>query len=133
MKKDIMHFKAFTIMEVIIALLVSALVVALAMTFYFLSISSYHRLQNQLNHENQCDLLSLQLQRDIAHAQTIYYSETELMLKTPLDSMLYKKTKQGYLKNEDTIYCTEDMNFFDYILKETMIRPIKISRYGNQN
>jgi len=96
--------KAFTISEMLVVLILTAIVVGLA--FSVLSLVQKHMasIQKNLNQSTQLNTLETSLWLDFTRYQEVAYNalENELMLSSELDSTSYRFSENYIIKETDT-------------------------------
>lgn len=105
----IKKIKSFTLAELMVTMVVTTIVAGLALTVLTLFKGNLQLIENNYSQSTQKDLLEQQLTIDFnRYSQKIYNKQKEvLFLKNPLDSIFYKFSEKGLLRNLDTIYSGE--------------------------
>ena len=96
---------AFTLTEMLIVLVISAIIAGLAFTIINLFSRNLYHIQKNYTVSTKAHLLQEQLSLDFNKYHSISYRKelSQLLLKTPLDSITYHFTERVIIRNTDTL------------------------------
>ncbi|QQT24848.1 type II secretion system protein [Sphingobacterium spiritivorum] len=98
MNKD--KLKAFTLIEITIAMLIAAVVIGLCYYTFQLFMNLSHEQQQKKNEQFQAELLQHLLVRDFDHARAIYLEDERLTIQDSSGEIKYTLSANHILRNQ---------------------------------
>lgn len=95
---------SFTISEMLVVLVITAVIISLSLTILNLVQSSFSRLQSKIDKSNETSLMVSRMGRDLHYYNKVSVDEDKnLKFRNPLDSVQYKLVESFIIIQEDTI------------------------------
>lgn len=97
--------KSFTLAELLIVMIITAIVVGMAFSVLRLVQKQIHTIQNNFNKSSSLALFEQKLWQDFNELSSIQYNEKErlLLMKSEIDTVIYSFNDNFSLRNSDTI------------------------------
>lgn len=106
---------AFTLTEILVVLVISAIVVGMAFSVLDLVQRNMRAIKDNYTTTTEVQHLKQQLTIDFNRFQNLYYNGNlkQLYLKTPVDSINYRLSDHKFMRNNDTLMVpVEGVQFF---------------------
>ena len=94
--------KAFTIMEITVAMLISAIVIGLAYTCFNIIYQQYHAFHERQSELMKIDQLNKVLQEDFDRAETILQNDDDIIIKNKDSQLSYRIQPEYILRISNT-------------------------------
>lgn len=123
------HFiKAFTLIEIMVALLISGIVISMAYVILTNSQLYFDKLKNQSSYSIQyIDFYSI-LKKDIDRSNTILMNNNELIITTD-DNRISYKLENNFFERTDL---TKKINKFDINIIDIEVKYLKDTKFVNE-
>lgn len=122
--------KSFTLSELLVVMIITVIVIGIAFSVLSLVQSHIRGIEKNFSKTTELNLLEQQLWQDFNLHNSIYYSDTKLVMMSDIDTVNYAFTDDYTLRNKDTIplkLIVAQSFYLGQIVKSGTIDAISIS------